>query len=69
MAGVVAAVALTAVWRAADISRPLADHWWHTEATSLGDRDGASVDVVPERGWAEVTAAGWSDDQIACCSI
>lgn len=61
VAAVVLGVLGVAAWRSADVARPLADHWWHDQATAAGGPDGAVLAVLPATGWAQADRVGWDE--------
>jgi hypothetical protein len=61
VAAVVVAVLAVGVWRAEDVARPLDAYWWHPSASEAGSSDGAPLDLLPARGWAEPERIGWED--------
>jgi hypothetical protein len=60
-AGVVLGVLGIAAWRAEDVARPLADHWWHEGATELGSPGGEPLAVLPATGWDAAERVGWEE--------
>ena len=61
VAAVAASVLGIAVWRHADVARPLEDHWWTGAATAAGGPDGGVLAVLPATGWAAASRVGWEE--------